>query len=360
MNPPGAGRAVALSRPLEGAQDARPLVVCATKFRDPGGWRWFENHYADRLRWEFHHATPSSLLERQVSRPNLALARGCWDAVRGARRDGAGLLVSHDPHVTARCAAFLRMTGARVPHVAWSFNLAELPHGLNRRLMAAAFRHVDRFVVYSTMERALYGEVFGIPLEKIDLLLWGVGEPEVTRPDEPLEPGDYICAIGGNGRDYATLMAAMARLPEVPLVAVMRPGNLAGLTIPPNVRIRVNIPGGEANNILRFSRFMVLPLAGTEVPCGHVTLVNAMFLGRAFLITSSSGVYDYVQEDVNSLTCEAFSPKALAARIRELWNDPDRCARLGRGGRQFADRHCREESVRHHLDAVLRSFGLLV
>lgn len=336
-----------------------PMVVCATKFRDPSGWRWFESHYAGRLRWEFFHSVPANLLERRVTRPDLALTRSCWEAVRAARRNGAKMLITHDPHATARCAAFLRMTGAQIPHVAWSFNYARLPHGLKRRLMAASFARVDKFIVYSTMERTLYSEVFGLPPEKIDVLLWGVGEPQVERPDAPLESGDYLCAIGGNARDYPTLMAAMARLPDIPLVAVMRPENAAALTIPPNVRVRVNIPVAETNNILKYSRFMVLPLVGSEVPCGHVTLVSAMLLGRAFVITNSSGVHDYVQEDVNALTCAAFSPESLAARIRELWDDPGRCSRLGANGRRFAEAHCREDAMVDHLDRVLNEFGLL-
>ena len=123
--------------------------------------------------------------------------------------------------------------------------------------------------------------------------------------------------------------------------------------------MHVDRPLGEANNIIKFSRFMVLPLAGSDVPCGHVTLVTAMFLGRAMVITNSSGVDDYIQEDVNALTCEAKSPEALAARIRALWNDPERSARLGAGGRRFAETHCTEASMKENLDRVLREFGVL-
>jgi glycosyltransferase involved in cell wall biosynthesis len=336
-----------------------PLAVCYSGFRQPNDWRWFEAHHAGRVRWEFVHAVPANLLERRVLRPNLASIRGSWQAVRAVRRHGGRILFTHEPRCAARCALFRRLTGVRVPHVAWSFNFTRLPHGPRRRFLAAAYADVDRFIVYSTMEQTLYSEAFGIPPEKIDVLLWGVGPPLVTRPEAPIETGEYISAVGGNARDYPTLMTAMARLPDIPLVVVMRPENAVGLTIPPNVRVRLDSPLGEANNIIKFSRFMVLPLAGSEVPCGHVTLVCAMHLGKAFVITNSSGVRDYVQDGVNSLTCEAADPVALAERIRTLWDDPERAHRLGASGGHFAEVHCGERAIRDHLDRILKEYGLL-
>lgn len=342
-----------------GPGEALPLVACATPFPGPNGWRWFERDYAGRVRWEFFHPTPGNALERRIARPDLALIRSCWRAAREARDGGAKLLITHDPGSTARCATFLRLGGARIPHVAWSFNFARLPGRTARRLLARSYAEVDRFIVFSAMERALYGEVFGIPAEKIEVVFWGVGEPPLARPEAPIEPGDYISAMGGNARDYPLLMAAMALLPDIRLVAVMRPENAAGLTIPPNVRLRVNLPLGEAHNVTKFSRFMVLPLVGSEVPCGHVTMVTAMFLRKAFIVTASSGVRDYVQEGVNGLTCDAHSAEALATRIRELWDDPGRCDRMGAAGRRFAEAHCSEDSTRAHLDRVLGEFGVL-
>ena len=98
------------------------------------------------------------------------------------------------------------------------------------------------------------------------------------------------------------------------------------------MRLHFNVPSGRANNILAFSRFMVLPLAGSEVPCGHVTLVAAMHLKKAMVISNSLGVSDYVQDGVNSLVVPVGDATALACSIRELWNDPRRSERMGAAG----------------------------
>ncbi len=143
-------------------------------------------------------------------------------------------------------------------------------------------------------------------------------------------------------------------------MAVLRPENVAGLTVPPNVRIHFNIPRGQAGNILAFSRFMVLPLAGSEVPCGHVTLVAAMYLKKAMIITNSKGVSDYVEDGVNSLLVPVADVEALAMRIRELWNAPARAEQMGIAGCEFATKNCSEEQTIDHVRRILHEFGLPV
>lgn len=336
--------------------DARPLVVCATIALSPD-WRWFSRQF-EQVRWEFFRANPRNRLERAVRRPNLAATRSCWEAVRCAQRNAAAMVISHDPRISYRCAAFMKLTGVSVPHVAWGFNFSSLPGGAVRRSMARAFARLDRVVVYSSMERSLYADHFGIDPKRIDVMLWGVGPPAPEPADTPLEQGPYISALGGNARDYRTLFAAMERLPEIRLVAVLRPENLAGLSPPSNVSLHFNVSKGTANNILKFSRFMVLPLDSSQVPCGHVTLVAAMFLGRAMIVSGSAGVADYVRDDENALLTPVGDAAALAQRIRALWEDPARRDRMGAAGLAFAREHCSEASVMAHLRRVLTDFGL--
>ena len=333
-----------------------PLLVCCSA-SDDKTWRWFAPDLPPDLRWEFHNVRPRNAIERLVRRPNVAMIRACLQAARSVKRNRADLLVTHDPRVTFWCGVFCRMLGVRVRHLAWSFNFPALPRGLKRRWMARAFAGVDRFIVYSTMEKALYRRHFGISAGKIDVVPWGVEPPRVNGT--PLIPGGYICAIGGNARDYRTLLAAMRELPGIPLALVVRPHNLRGLALSPNVTPHVNVPLDHAMNILAHSRFMVLPLTGSEIPCGHVTLVAAMHLGKAFIITNSSGVSDYVIDGVNAISCEAFSPAALRDRIRELWENPSLCERLGDSGRHFAAEHCTPAAVLAHFEQYLYENGRL-
>ena len=331
-------------------------IVCCTAFTKQS-WKWFAPELSgENLHWHFYYYQPKGLFEKYVKHPNLTMIRTCREAVLTVKEQGAKILFTHDPAVSFWCALFVKQLGVEVEHIAYSFNYPKLPRGVKRSLMTAAFADISRFVVYSTMEKQLYHEYFGIPLERIDVCLWSVGQPEV-QPDTPLETGDYICAIGGNARDYHSLMVAMEQLPDIPLVLVARPENLKNLDIPTNVKVRVNIPKPHAYNIIKHSRFMVLPLSGSEVPCGHVTLVAAMHLGTAFAITNSDGVRDYAIEGHNALTCEAFSPDSLVQTIRNLWNNPEMCRELGQNGLKFAQENCSETSALRHLRNMLVQRG---
>ncbi len=336
----------------------RPLVVNVVPF-SIDGWRWFEADTTDQIRWEFFGPAAQTWAERKLKWSSLALTRGCRKAVRFAGREGAKLLISHDPKATYRCAEINRRSERPIPHLAWSFNFAALPKGLKRRLMTSAFRDVDRFVVFSTMERELYANYFDLPIDRFKMIHWAMGPLAMNPPDRPTVGGDYICSLGGNARDYPTLMAAMAQLPDIPLVAVVRPDNLQGLTVPANVTVRTNIPFPDAINILNFSRFTVVPLVGSEVPCGHVTIVVAMQFGVAAVVTRSTGLDDYAVVDQTALTYQAHDATDLARQIRRLWDDRALTQTLGSNGRQFFNDHCAESVARSALSDELTRYGLL-
>lgn len=326
----------------------------------PGGF--LEPFLGPAYRW--HHVPTTDTLRprvlNHVRRPDLKRFIGSYRAAHLAGRLRADLLITHDPRVTFSTEYFRRLLGVSVPHLAYSFNYSWIPRGCKGWLHRKAFETVTRFVVYSTLERKLYHERLGIPLEKLDFVHWGVGPPkdDGSPPPAPFRGDDYLCALGENSRDYATLMAAMKRLPDIPLVLVVRPHNLHGLEIPPNVRVLTSVPFSQALAVLRHSRLMVLPLVGPDVPCGHVTLVNAMYLSKAMVITDSSGVADYCWHDDNAWLVPWGCEQALAGAIERLWSDDGLRRRLGESGRRFVESKCTESSIVSNFRRLLGELGL--
>lgn len=332
-------------------------IVCCTPFFGDQ-WTWFAHQLNDKPRnWHFFNDQPQNFLEKLLRQPSLAKIRASLQAVQAAKQYRAHLLFTFDPAMTFWCTVFSRWLGLEIEHIVHALNYPKLPTGIRHYLSKWAFTDVSQITVSSTVEQQIYSEYFDTPVERFQVNLWGINKPDV-QPQEPLIPGDYICAIGGNARDYQTLIVAMEKLPDIQLAVVVRPDNLKNLRIPPNVKVFVNLPTEHAMNILQYSRFMVLPLKGSKIPCGHVTLVAAMHLGKAFIITNSQGVSDYVFHDMNAITCEPFNPDALADAIHALWNDPQKCQRLGEYGQQFAQQNCSEESAQSHLQQLLLSRGL--
>jgi glycosyltransferase involved in cell wall biosynthesis len=337
-----------MTRPIE--------IVCCTPFFEEN-WRWFSEEFdRKQFHWTFFNDRPKGAIESAIRRPNLSMIRACWQAVAYVKRHQVQLLVTHDPRVSFWCAVFVSLLKVKTDHIAHSFNFPALPRGLKYRCMKWAFSGISQFMVYSTFEQTLYQDYFEIAIERIKVVFFGASKPEL-QSGRSVEREDYICAIGGNSRDYPTLVQALEKLPNIPTVLVVRPDNLTNLKLPSHVKAFVNIPFPKAMAILKHSRFMVLPLKGSEVPCGHVTLVSAMHLGKTFIVTDSHGVSDYAHHEDNSILCAPFNSDALADAIAALWNDPEKCQRLSQNALCFVEKHCSEESTLSDFRQLLADRG---
>ncbi|MBI4781004.1 MAG: glycosyltransferase family 4 protein [Oscillatoriophycideae cyanobacterium NC_groundwater_1537_Pr4_S-0.65um_50_18] len=333
-------------------------VVCCTVATETD-WRWFADEFpAEKINWYFTYCKSTGILKKLIKRPDLAKVYSSLQAVKLAKEKNADLLISHEAELTFWCALFGKLLGMKTEHIAYAFNYPFIPNFFRRLVMTQALDGVSHFFVSSGVEKRLYQQYFKIPADKIDIQLWKMGDIGYA-PEEPVEPGDYICALGQYGRDYATLMAAMERLPDIHLIVVAKPHNVAHLSVPPNVKLLTNAEGDYVMNILKFSRFMVLPLANSEMPAGHITLVSAMKLGKGVVITHSSGIIDYIQDGYTALTYEAADVDSLTQVLRDLWNDPHQSQRLGENAKQFAEEHCSEASAVKHLQTLLTQRGLL-
>ncbi|MCL8485459.1 MULTISPECIES: glycosyltransferase family 4 protein [Bradyrhizobium] len=332
-------------------------VVCCAEMTDPN-WTWIAPHFPGTgLKFVFAICRRRRI-DSYIRAVNLGRVLGALDGVMKAKRVKADVLVTHGPALAAWCALFAWLLRSRSVILAHSFNFASVPRGLKRIVFRILLARVDGFVVFSNVEREIYSEAFNIPIERFDFVHWGMATPATTPSIIPAEDFGYVAAIGGNARDYKTLVEAATILPDIKFVLVVRPENLDGLKLPGNVFARVDIGFGEAMEILRLARFMVLPLNPGEVPCGHITLVAAMHLGKAIIATSSPGVSDYVQNEENSISVKAGAVDELADAIRRLWGDNASCDRLGERGRLFAAANCTEAGVAKQFRAFLARRGL--
>jgi glycosyltransferase involved in cell wall biosynthesis len=335
--------------------DMFPLVVCCSEIDDPN-WRWLEPALGDMCHFHFVRCVPRNVLEKKLRVLNLSRIRGCFETVMLARRMHADVVVTHGPTLAAWCSIFGFVFSLKGTILAHSFNFTELPNLLKRFIFSIAFKRVDRFVVFSNAEKTVYAEAFSLPEGRFEFVHWGVRPPNVIGPS-PLTRGNYVSAIGGNARDYTTLISAARQLPDIPFVLVVRPFSLAGIDPPPNVTVHINLSVEASMNILCYSRFMVLPLVSSVVPCGHVTIVAAMHLGKAMAVTASLGVSDYVKHGENSLLVPPVDINSLVQAIRDLWSDSELCTRLGESGQRFALQECTEDRIADHFRRWLLELG---
>jgi glycosyltransferase involved in cell wall biosynthesis len=274
-------------------------------------------------------------------------------------RPGRSIIVSHGPRPALYVELLARPARDRAFHLVFSFNFTDLPTGARRTLMCKYFSRVDRFVVASTVEREVYSDYFQIAADRIDVLLWSI-QPPLEEMSKPARFGDgpYICAIGSQARDYETLIDAVRRIPRIKLILVASPDSLPQATIPANVKVLTNVPLSDAMNVLAHSQFMVLPLRDSRVPCGHVTVVSAMHMGKAILATNSTGLQDYLIRDKNAEFFAPGNPEQLADQIERLSTQPSVLKRMGDSGLAFARENCTEDDAVRYFRRFLHDHGV--
>ena len=320
------------------------MIKVANIAEAPPEWRWIEAVYppdGPRLDWRFFNGTKRPGLE---SLPGLH-----WGRIRASTQmrslvaSGWGdQIVSHGPYTSFYASALLSSQRRQLPHLAMSFNFTDLPPPRRFAMMRRGFRNIDRFVVFSRMERELYSGLFDIPIEKLDFLHWGV-RPPLTEPLRRVIPDRYFVTMGGEARDYETLLAAARLLPAVRFVFIVRPWSLVGMNVPDNVQVFINLPWEEAWSYVWHAEAALLPLRSSQTPNGHVTIVGGMHIGKAHVVTRSIGITDYATDGETALLVDERSPKQFAQSIQRMMDEPEMVRRFGNAARDFALANCTEQ-----------------
>ncbi len=314
-----------------------------------------------KLEWQGFSTAPSQSAASPVAKnvvtrfQSLARYTGVRRLAEAAKENPFDVIVSHGPLTTAWTEAVIGPAKQNARHLGFSFNFTDLPTGLRRSLMKRAFRTVDAFAVFTNGEKNLYADWFDINPEKLIRAPWGVAPPLSEAPPREID-APYVAALGGEARDYRILCEAARLCPEIRFVAVARPHNFDGLSAPDNLTTLFNLPFNRAWGIVWHADAALLPLRSQETPCGLVTLVGAMHLGKAQIATAAMGVADYLREGETGLTVPANDASALAAAIRRLQADRDLAARLGDNSKAYAAGHYSESATLAFFEDLLRSW----
>jgi len=321
-------------------------------------WHWTKHmlppEEAALFDWiDFSNFTPG-LLGRLLRTPHFGRVRAGLKTRLATRGRPQDLIICHGPRPTFYTAMLAGSAKRDATFVGMSFNYTDLPTGLSHRQMVKSYTHVDRFAVYSRMERKLYADYFDLPEERFDFIRWAVDPPIASAlPRRIAEP--YVLAMGSEARDYPTLMEAARLVPGRKIVLVVLPHNLAGLSIPDNVEVLTNLPWDDAWSLAWHAEANLVPLRSSTTPNGHRTIVGAMYLAKCNILTDSSGIRDYVAHDETGLLVPANDPRAFADAIDRAFDEPAHIAKLGEAARAFAIREC---SPQVHVDYFREVAGL--
>jgi glycosyltransferase involved in cell wall biosynthesis len=255
-------------------------------------------------------------------------------------------------------AGALRMRRHRPAHVAilmWPSKPKKA------KLLQLTQQAIDRFIVPSPLQRRFMEHQLKIAPERFVDARWSV-DTNFWRPTEGA--GDLICTAGQEMRDYKTLVEALGPL-DVPChiaagtgifgstSAQWWSGDIDEAALPAGVTLGPK-SFSELRDLYARSRFVVVPLVPSDSDNGITTIVEAFAMGKAVICTETPGQTGVLEHGVNCLRVPPFDAEALREAIRELWDDPEKCGRLGAAGRELA-------VARHGIDqwrgALVRAVG---
>lgn len=239
--------------------------------------------------WRDFSGVPANLIERLITKPRLSRVRAAWTGVAAS---GKSPIISHLPKMTAAVSRAQFVQRNRSAHLAFSFNFTDLPPQAHLEKLRRRFARIDQFCVFSRYEEHFYPRYFNLPEDRFICLPWTQPVPEIGSRSTGLIAKSYVSSVGGEGRDYSSLIAVARKMPDVKFVFVARPWSIVE-TVPRNVTILTNLESSQTWRIVKDSTCLVLPLKNETTCCGHITLVSAAQLGVPVISSRSEATLEY-------------------------------------------------------------------
>lgn len=257
------------------------------------------------------------------------------------------LVLTHTEKVSFPLALIMKWVRSAKPHIVIISRITSVdPRKTKQKIwfLKKINTSVSRFLIWSSVQRKIAIEQFGVPSEKIILLKRGVDQ--LFWSPREVET-DMICSVGMEARDYPTLVDALRAL-DIPchIAAGASRGDIFKTVevlhdipdIPEHVTVGFKKPV-ELRSLYARSRFTVIALLPTDSDNGLTTILESMAMGKPVICTRSEGQIDIIQDGVTGIYVPQGDSAAMRDAIQALWTNPERCKEMGRAARAFIVKH---------------------
>lgn len=216
-----------------------------------------------------------------------------------------------------------------------------------RMMMSAALRSTRDIICFASAQRDRLLGQHRLDPARVHVAHLGVDEAFYQPRELPTD--GYVLAVGRDmARDYSTLAQAVERLgAKTIIVASQR--NLAGVKLPSNTELRLDVPFTELRELYAGASCVVLPTRHEGYPygadcSGQTVLLDAMASARPVVASRRATLSDYVVESETALIVPPEDPEALAAALERVLGDRELATSMGAASRaavenRFTTRH---------------------
>lgn len=177
-------------------------------------------------------------------------------------------------------------------------------------------------------------------------------------PDGRQRDLDVLAVGQDRGRDYATLFEAV-RGTALSVHVVCRPGNVAGLDVPPNVEVSGPVPLAAYRDLLRRARVVAVPTRELAYPTGSSVALEAAASGCAVVATGTPGLRDHLVDGTTAVLVGVGDADGWRSALTALHSDGERRAALGAAARADVLDRFTTERMWARIVAALRERDLL-
>lgn len=238
------------------------------------------------------------------------------------------------------------------------FPLIKVKTRWKEEIARGALAGYDLVVKWSRKQAVAHAKYYRLPEEKFIFLPFKANHSNEARLSQ-----DNLCNVtlgrfifsGGNGkRDYKCLVEAV-RGTDIPvIISATAPAVRRQIELLPNV-ILIGAPEPAFAQLQSICTLAVIPMIDTGLKGGgEANYCNIMWHGRPVIACCNMAAEDYIVEGETGFVVPAGDSETLRKRILELWNDPERCERMGRNGRRHvAENFTHDKFVRRLLRLAL-------
>ena len=266
--------------------------------------------------------------------------------------DSDGIITSY-PQLPTVIGLQKLLRRSKKPLVAWTFNVGNYEVGaLRQRLSGIGLNQVDRFVVHSYREIDIYSKCFHLPKSRFSFVPYAAPDIETQYEEDNNSP--FIAALGSAHRDFLCLFEVVEEL-DIPTVVASSKVALANLAIPKQVKTPFGITRADCWKLAQEGRISVIPLRVKDnvTAAGHVTVIEAMLMSRAVIVSDAYGMSDYIKHGETGWLVKPGCRRSMKEAIQTLWNDPELRNRLGQNARTYAKEHFSYKNAALSLEKIL-------
>ncbi len=319
----------------------------------PGGKYWFFKHLKNKIDVDVIDYTkilPLFYLEKRLLKFYV-----CQSVRALYRMKNYDLVISHGAQSGLVLALLRAIIGSKFPpHIL--IDVGCFNGGRDDRLellpIRMAAKSLRGVIFHASIQEKYYHKY--LPSLKRKFIPFGV-DTDLFRPTQS-PSGNYILAPGYAKRDYGTLLSAWAKMDRgnTKLKIVGLSHIKSGGESLQGVELVNRLPISEFATMVAKALFVVIPLPVFNYAYGQMTMLQAMAMKKAVIVTRTPSTVDYLSDKENGLFVRPYDPIDLADKMQLLSNDPNLALTLGRNARASVEGQFSEKAMANNIFDFIR------